>query len=411
MKRTLAVTLAALCASAVLTACAGRDTGAAAGGCDPGITDTEIRFGTSLIQSTAGPQAVATQKLFDEINAAGGVRMGDGKSRTITYTALDDGYDPARTVGNVRRLVEQDQVFAIQNLIGTPSTLAVVDYLTQKDVPLVFPMTGTDELLATLDERPVVAGAVNPQTSWEVEERAKQIIRDHPQARIAVLYPNDSLGFGSITALKKALEGSDTRIVAEQSYEQTAPSADSQIVNLANSGADVFVNFSTARFVTQALKKTNELNWKPATYIYSSATDTNFVLLPAGPGAAEGIKSFYWIYDISSSAHDAQPGVQKWRAFAARHADAIKSTDTIAATGYNTAQLLVTALEQMQGCTRADLLDAVRNLQGVRTDLALDGVTFNSSPDYPYLITSMAPMTFRDGRWQYDAVVSRSAGE
>lgn len=411
MKRTLAVTLAALCASAVLTACAGRDGGAAAGECDPGITDTEIRFGTSLIQSTAGPQAVAAQALFDEINAAGGVAMGDGKSRKLSYIALDDGYDPARTVGNVRRLVEQDQVFAIQNLIGTPSTLAVADYLTQKNVPLVFPMTGTDELLATRDERPVVAGAVNPQTSWEVEKRAEQILRDHPQARIAVLWPNDSLGVGSFSALKEKLAGSGARIVAEQAYEQTAPSVDSQIVNLANSGADVFVNFGTARFVTQSLKKTAELNWKPATYIYSSATDTNFVLVPAGPGAAEGVKSFYWIYDVSSSAHDAQPGVQKWRAFAARHADGIKSTDTIAATGYNTAQLLVTALEQMQGCTRADLLDAVKNLRGVRTDLALDGVTFNTTPEYPYLITSMAPMTFRDGRWQYDAVVSRSAGE
>lgn len=411
MKRTLAVGVTALCATAVLTACSGRDAVTGSGDCDPGITDTEIRFGTSLIMSTAGPQATAATALFEEINAAGGVAMGDGKSRRIVYTALDDGYDPARTVGNVRRLVEQDQVFAIQNLIGTPSTLAVVDYLSQREVPLVFPMTGTDELLDTLGDRPIVAGAVNPQTSWEVDERAAQILRDHPRGRIAVLYPNDSLGVGSFDALKAALAGSEVRIVAEQSYEQTAPSVDSQIVNLANSGADVFVNFGTARFVTQSLKKTSELNWKPDTYIYSSATDTNFVLLPAGPGAAEGIHSFYWIYDISSTAHDAQPGVQKWRAFAERHADTIKTTDTIAATGYNTAQLLVTALQQMKGCTRADLLDAVRTMRGVTTDLALEGVTFDSTPDYPYIITSMAPMTFRDGRWHYDAVVRRSAGE
>ncbi len=126
--------------------------------------------------------------------------MGDGKSRKIVYTALDDGYDPARTVGNVRSLVEQQHVFAIQNLIGTASTLAVVDYLAQKNVPLVFPMTGTDELLTTPDERPVVAGAVNPQTGWEVAERAKQILRDHPQGKVAVLYSNDSLGNGSLDA-------------------------------------------------------------------------------------------------------------------------------------------------------------------------------------------------------------------
>ncbi|MGN2637739.1 ABC transporter substrate-binding protein [Nocardia takedensis] len=410
MKRTLAFGLAALSAAAVLTACSGRETVTGSGDCDPGITDTRITFGTSLMQSVAGPQATAATALFDEINAAGGVAMGDGKSREITYLAKDDGYDPARTVGNVRSLVEQDQVFAIQNLIGTASTLAVVDYLTQREVPLVFPMTGTDELVAKLDSRPVVAGAVNPQTGWEVSERAAQIRRDHPQAKIAVLYPNDSLGAGSLSALKSALEGSGARIVAEQSYEQTTPSIDSQLVNLANSGADVFVNFATASFVTQSLKKADELRWKPDTYIYSGATDTNFVLAPAGPGAAEGIHSFYWIYDVSSTEHDAIPGVRAWRAFAERNAGKVKTTDTIAATGYNTAQLLVAALEQMKGCTRADLLDSVRNMKGVTTDLSIQGVTFDTTPAYPYAITSMAPMTFRDGSWHYDAVVTRGNG-
>ncbi|MDF3319952.1 ABC transporter substrate-binding protein [Rhodococcus sp. C3V] len=411
MKRTLAVGLTALCATAVLTACSGRETNAAMGDCDPGISDTEIRFGTSLMQSVAGPQATAASALFDEINASGGVAMGDGKTRTISYTAMDDGYDPARTVSNVRSLVEQEQVFAIQNLVGTASTLAVVDYLTQKNVPLVFPMTGTDELLATIDKRPVVAGAVNPQTGWEVSERAKQVLRDHPQAKIAVLYPNDSLGNGSLDALKSALAGSGTQIVAQQSYEQMTPSVDSQVVNLANSGADVFVNFATASFVTQSLKKAHELNWKPDTYIYSGATDTNFVLAPAGLDAAEGVHSFYWIYDVSSKDHDAKPGVQKWRAFAERNSGKFKTTDTIAATGYNTAQLLVTALEEMNGCTRSDLIDAVQNLHGVTTDLSIEGVTFDTASDYPYSITSMAPMTFHGGSWHYDAVVTRSTGK
>ncbi|MFD1811444.1 ABC transporter substrate-binding protein [Rhodococcus gannanensis] len=409
MKRTIAVGLTALCATAALTACSSRETTAAAGDCDPGITDTEIKFGTSLMQSVAGPQATAATALFDEINAAGGVAMGDGKSRKISYTAMDDGYDPARTVGNVRTLVEQDQVFAIQNLIGTASTLAVADYLNERKVPLVFPMTGSNELLDKVDDWPVVAGAVTPQTDWEASEVARWILRDHPAGKVAVLYPNDAMGNGSREALKSALEGSGVQIVAEQTYEQTTPSVDSQMVNLANSGADVFANFATASFVTQSLKKATELSWKPDTFIYSGATDTNFVLTPAGPGAAEGIHSFYWIYDVSSPNHDDKPGVQKWRAFADRNSAKIKSTDTIAATGYNTAQLLVAALENTKGCTRADFLDAVKNMTDVTTDLAIDGISFDTTPDYPYVITSMAPMTFRGGSWQYDAVVTRSA--
>lgn len=89
---------------------------------------------------------------------------------------------------------------------------------------------------------------------------------------------------------------------------------DSQVVNLASSGADVFVNFATASFVTQSLKKAHELGWKPETYIYSGATDTNFVLAPAGLDAAEGVHSFYWIYDVSSADHDQRPGMRNWRA-------------------------------------------------------------------------------------------------
>lgn len=407
MKRTLAMGLTALSAAAVLTACSGRDTTIDAGDCDPGITDTEIRFGSSLMQSVAGPQAQAATALFDDINNAGGVTMGDGRTRRIVYTALDDGYDPARTVGNVRTLVEQDQVFAIYNLIGTPSTLAVVDYLAAKNVPLVFPMTGSDELFAATTARTVVAGAVNPQTAWEVSAHAEQMLARHPNATIAVLYPNDSLGSGSLAALETALEGTGAQIVARQSYEPTTPSVDSQVVNLASSGADVFMNFATASFVTQSLKKAHELGWTPDTYIYSGATDTNFVLAPAGLEAAEGIHSFYWIYDVSSDDHDDQPGVAQWREFAARHPSEVATTDTIAATGYNTAQLLVTALERMDGCTRSDLLDAVGNLDGVTTDLSIEGITFDTTPDYPYAITSMAPMTFRDGSWHYDAVVTR----
>lgn len=405
MNRYLTVGLTTLCATVALTSCSSRDSATASGDCSPGISDTEIHFGTSLVQSIAGAQATAATALFEEINAGGGVAMGDGKTRKIKYTALDDGYDPARTVGNVRSLVEQDQVFAIQNLIGTASTLAVVDYLTQKEVPLTFPMTGSDELLANVAEQPVVAGAVAPQTGWEVSETAKEVLRDHPKAKIAVLYPNDSLGNGSLEALKSALEGSEAKIIAEQSYEQTTPSVDSQVVNLANAGADVFVNFATASFVTQTLKKAHELSWNPETYIYSGATDTNFVLAPAGLDAAEGIHSFYWMYDISSDDHDQQAGVQKWREFADRNSGQVKSTDTIAAAGYNTAQLLVAALENMKGCTRADLLESVKNMQGVTTDLAIEGVTFDTNPDYPYAITSMAPMTFSDGSWHYDAVI------
>ncbi|MET0953129.1 MAG: ABC transporter substrate-binding protein [Aeromicrobium sp.] len=397
----------------IVASCGGGGRAAdAVGGCDPGITDTSIKIGSSSMQS--GPAAAwkampqSSLAYFDEINEAGGVTMGDGKKRTIEFVSVDDAYDPARAVKNTKKLVEQDKIFGVFQGAGTTPTLAILDYTTSAGVPILFPMTGSVEFEPKVADGALLANAMLPQTSWENRILLDSIAAANPQAKIGILYPNDGLGKTGLEQMTSMVEGTDMEIVASESYEQSAATVDSQVVNLKSSGADVFVSFATGSFVTQSLKKAAEIDWTPAKYIISSSTDTESFLKPAGAEATDDLHSVAWLYDVSNPANDDRPGMKKWREFAERNSDQVNGKNAIAAAGYNNAQLLVATLEQVDGCERADLLDAAQGLTGVSTDLAVEGVGFGGgSAEYPYGITSMATMSFEDGQWVYGDVVTR----
>ena len=166
-------TLAALCAAGLLlTACGGRGGDEGAGGPAPGITDTEIALGGSYPLS--GPAsaystiAASTQACFEKVNAEGGVQMGDGITRQVTFTVYDDGYEPARLLENTRRLVEQDQVFALFDTLGTPTNTAIVDYVNERQVPHIYLATGASKWGATPEKWPWTIGW-QPSYSLELD--------------------------------------------------------------------------------------------------------------------------------------------------------------------------------------------------------------------------------------------------
>src|SRR4051794_39870079 len=194
--------VAMACAALVLTGCGGRsdsDSSASGGDCDPGITDSTIKIGASLPMSGAGAVygaiARAAQAYFEDVNAAGGVDMGDGVTRTVEYTAMDDAYDPARTVSNARTLVEQDQVFALMNVLGTSPNLAISDFLIGEGVPNLFAMTGTDEFL---NQKEIWSMGFLPQYTFEAQVMADYVLEHNPQAKVGVLYQNDGFGKGML---------------------------------------------------------------------------------------------------------------------------------------------------------------------------------------------------------------------
>ena len=220
---------------------------------DPGVTATEIKIGNtnpySGPASAYGTIGKAISAYFKKVNDEGGVN-----GRKINFVTLDDGYSPPKTVEMVRRLVEQDQVAFVFQTLGTPSNTAIWKYLNDEKVPQLFVATGATKW-GDPKGHPWTMGW-QPTYQTEGHIYAQYVLKNIPDAKIGILYQNDDYGKDYVKGLKDGLgDAAKKAIVLEQTYEVTDPTVDSQIVNLKNSGANVFFNVTTPKFAAQAIKK------------------------------------------------------------------------------------------------------------------------------------------------------------
>ncbi len=412
IRRIGAVAVAGACIALTLTACGGRnDKASTAGSCDAGITNTEVKLGTSLPMSGAGAAygvlAKVAQAYFDDLNADGGVKMGDGKTRKIKFYAEDDAYDPARTVSNTRKLVEEDGVFGLYSVLGTSPNLAISDYVNGKKIPVLLSQTGTDEFLKNADNgKPWIVGYL-PQYGFEAHVMAQYVLEHAPNGKVGLLYQNDGFGKGMLANFEKEFKGTGVQIVSSQGYEQSGGSIDSQIVNLQSSGADVFLDYATGTFMTQSLKKKGELGWNPLTILTSGSNDAATLVGPAGVAATNGVVSFKWMKDVSDPSWVNDAGMKKWTDFATKHS--IDPMNGIASSGYMTTQVLEKILEKTDGCKRQDLLDATYNLSGVTPDLILPNVAIQTKKGYPYILTQVQMSKFDGTHWKPEGKIIKHA--
>src|SRR5260221_4206414 len=227
---------------------------------DTGASDTEIKIGNG--EAYSGPASgygvigKTEEAYFKMVNDAGGIN-----GRKINWISYDDGYSPPKTVEQVRKLIESDEVFLVFNALGTPTQTAVQKYQNTKKVPQLFLATGASKWNDP-KEFPWTMGF---QPSYRVEARifAKYILKSKPDAKVAVFYQNDDFGKDYVAGLKEVFgDKTSSILIAEESYETTEPSIDSHIVKLKGTGADVLVNISTPKFAAQAINKMAELEWK-----------------------------------------------------------------------------------------------------------------------------------------------------
>lgn len=406
MNRRATLPIALVCSALVLGACGRADdsTSTSANGesCSPGFGADEIVLGTSLPMSGAGAAygvvARTMEAYFEDLNAAGGVAMGDGVTRKVTLKALDDAYDPARTVSNVRTLVENDKVAGLVAILGTSPNLAVADYVQSAGVPNLTSQTGTDEIAALHEEGNKWTIAGLPSYQFEADTLAKRALETHPNAKVAMLYQNDGFGKTMLANYERAFEGTGAEIVRAEGYDQSGGSIDSQMVNLAASGADVFLDYATGTFMTQSLKKKAEIGWNPLTILTSGSNHGATLVAPAGPGAGEGAISMTWQKEPGAAEWTNDPGMQAWTDFTNAHSN-IRFNDTIAAAAYSYTQNVVAMLENTQGCTREDLLAAATSELDVQPDLYLPGIQPHATDTNPYLVSSVRMIEYKNGAW------------
>ena len=345
---------------------------------DTGATDTEIKIGN--IMPYSGPASSYSvigrteDAYFKKINAEGGIN-----GRKINFISYDDGYTPPKTVEQARKLVESDEVLFIFNSLGTPPNSAIQKYMNSKMVPQLFVATGATKWNDPKDFPWTMGWQPNYQS--EAQIYAKYILKNKPNAKIAVLYQNDDYGKDYLKGFKEGLGAkAASMIVAEESYETTEPTIDSHIVSLKASGADVFFNASIPKFAAQAIKKVSEIEWKPLHFLNNVSASIGATIKPAGFDRSQGIISSAYIKDPTDPQWKDDPGMKRFNAFLDKYYPEANRTDANIIYGYTVAQTMVHVLKACgNDLTRANVMKQAASIRGLALDGLLPGIKINTS--------------------------------
>jgi ABC-type branched-subunit amino acid transport system substrate-binding protein len=390
--------LAALSAAAILLA-ASSSAALAQKKYDSGASDTEIKIGNIMPYSGPASAYSAIGKTeaayFKMINDQGGIN-----GRKINFISYDDGYSPPKTVEQARKLIESDEVLLIFNALGTPTQNAVQKYHNAKKVPQLFLATGASRWNDPKD----FPWTMGFQPSYRVEARifGKYILRNKPNAKIAVFYANDDFGKDYVAGLKDVFGVLSPRlIIAEESYETSEPSIDNHIVKLKGTGADVLVDISTPKFAAQTIKKMAELEWKPMHLLTDVSVSIGSVMKPAGLEASEGVLSALYLKDASDAQWANNDGMKKFLAFIEKHMPGADIADTNIVYGYTAAQTMVQVLKQAgDNLTRENVMKQAASLKDFVPDTILPGIRINTSAADFAPIEQLQMMRFHGGKWE-----------
>jgi len=402
--------LAAFSTALILLAATGSAASAQTKTYDTGATDIEIKIGN--IMPYSGPASAygvigkTEAAYFNKINAEGGIN-----GRKIDFISYDDAYSPPKAVEQARKLVESDEVLLIFNPLGTPSNSAIHKYMNAKKVPQLFVATGATKWNDPKD----FPWTMGWQPSYQSETRiyAKYILREMPNARIAVLYQNDDYGKDYLKGLKDGLGAkAASMIVAEEAYEVSEPTIDSHIVKLKASDADVFVNITTPKFAAQAIKKVAEIGWKPTHFLNNVSASIGSVIKPAGFDNAQGIISVAYLMDPLDPQWKDSPGMKAFDDFLARYFPEANRADQSIMVGFNVAQTLVQVLKQCgDTLTRENVMKQAASLKDFTTTNLLPGIKINTSPTDFAPIEQVQLMKVNGERWElFGTVLSGEVG-
>jgi branched-chain amino acid transport system substrate-binding protein len=364
----------------------------------PGVTDAEITIGQTMPYSGAasayGAIGKAEAAYFAMLNERGGIN-----GRKIRFLSLDDGYSPPKTVEQIRKLVEQEGVLLLFQTMGTATNNAIHKYVNDKKVPHLFLATGAS-LWADPEHFPWTMGW-QPDLQIEGAIFAKDILKEKPHARIAVLYQNDDYGKDYLRGFRSGLaDDADKMIVAVASYESTDPNVDSQIVTLQASGAEIFFNVSSPKFAAQAIRKAYDIGWRPRQYLTSGSSSVAAVLQPAGLEKSLGIISAGYIKDPTDIQWHDDQSYKDWLAWMRKYNPDADIADRFNVYGYSAAQTLVQVLQQCgDDLTRENVMRQAANLKDLQLSMMLPGILINTSSTNFRPIRQMQLQRFDGERW------------
>jgi branched-chain amino acid transport system substrate-binding protein len=332
---------------------------------------------------------------FKMVNEQGGVN-----GRMINLVSLDDSYSPPKTVEQVRRLVEQEQVAFLFNTLGTAPNLAIREYCNKNMVPQLYVSTGASAFSDPAHFKWTMG--FNPNYQTEARIYGKHIMQTRPKGKVAVLYQNDGFGKDYLIGLKDGL-GADNAgmIVKEASYETSEPTIDSQIVTLQASGADVLLIAATPKFAAQAIRKSADLGWSGARYVTNVSASIATILKPAGLEKSKGLITSGYLKDVTDGRWKDDADTKTWADFCDKHMSHSTFTDVNAGYGFVAASVMTHVLKQCgNDLSRENVLAQAASLKGLRVPLMLPGQTLNTSPTNYSPFTEMQIEIFSGQSWE-----------
>jgi branched-chain amino acid transport system substrate-binding protein len=377
---------------------------------DTGVTDTEIKIGN--IMPYSGPASaygvIGTTEAayFKKINAEGGIN-----GRKINFISYDDVYSPPKTVEQARKLVESDEVLFIFNPLGTPPNSAIQKYMNSKKVPQLFVATGATKWNDP-KEFPWTMGW-QPNYQSETQIYAKFILKEKPDAKIAVLYQNDDYGKDYLKGLKDGLGAkAASMIIIEESYETSEPTIDSHIVKLKSTNADVFVNITTPKFAAQAIKKNAEIGWKPLHFLNNVSASIGSVITPAGKENAQGIISSNYLKDPTDPQWKTDAGMKAWHEFLDKYFPEANRTDASVMYAYTVTQGIVHVLKACgDNLTRENIMKQAASIKDLELGGLLPGIKVNTSATDFAPLAQLRLMRFKGDTWDlFGDIISAEVG-
>jgi branched-chain amino acid transport system substrate-binding protein len=365
---------------------------------DEGASDTEIKIGNTNPYSGPASAYAAIGKTIDtyfkSVNEAGGIN-----GRKVKFISLDDGYVPSKTVELVRQMVEGDKIFALFQSLGTPCNTAIHKYMNQKKVPQLYVATGASKW-GDPKNFPWTMG-FQPDYHTEAIIYAKHALANVKDAKIAVLHQNDDYGRDYLDGLKKGLGKDVDKIVKIVTFEATDPTVDSQIIQLKDSGANVFMNFSGPKAAAQGIRKAADIAWKPAHYLNNVSVSVAAVMKPAGFDNAQGIITASYLMDATDKQWADNAEMKTWSAWMDKHMPGANKADANHIYAYAVSFLMTETLKRCgDDLTRANLMKQAAGFQKFRVPLLLPGILINTSPTDFYPIQAVQLQRFKGETWE-----------
>ena len=365
---------------------------------DDGASDTEIKIGhTNPYSGPASSYGVigkTIQAYWKSVNEAGGVN-----GRKINFITYDDGYSPPKTVEMVRKLVEEDKVLCTFNTLGTPCNTAIHKYMNQKKVPMLFVATGASKW-GDPKNFPWTMG-YQPDYHTEGVIYAKHILANVKDAKIGVLMQNDDYGKDYFNGFKEGLGKEADKIIKHVTYETTDPTVESQVIQLKDTGANVFFNIAIPKFAAQAMRKAGDIGWKPAQYLNNVSSSVAAAMKPAGFENVQGVVTAQYLMDPTDKQWTDHPDMKTWTEWMKKHNGGASLDDASNVFAYSVSFLMHETLKKCgDNLTRQNLMKQAANHHQLKVPLLLPGITVSTSPTDYFPVQAVQLSRFKGETWE-----------